>query len=364
MTADRAAKRAVRIRMAATGEKYTQARRAAGASEPPTVPPPPAPAADVFDLDPIGAFTDQGYNAILLAEDEARMLEQPLVEPEHLLLAASRYGNVHGLLLGEGIPAAAIHAAIVARDGRGGDLFRGRVPRSAASHGALLDAMSEAFERGSNTPSTEHLLLGLAGTPTVAAILGELGVLDPVALVNARYPGSRPALDREQVARRIDVARHREAPRPGPMPPIFERFSVESRAAIDDAVAVARSFRSPYVTPTHLLVGLLEVPRGALARLGAGHAATLDALRERAVGQLGGPMTATSIFSPPAREMVAEGALVVAHRLGGWEIAPGHLLLAVHESGDPEVLQACASVPACETIAAELEALLAGEERA
>jgi hypothetical protein len=51
--------------------------------------------------DSLGWFTDQAYNAILLADDEARMLSHARVDPEHLLLAAARYGNVESLLRGE-----------------------------------------------------------------------------------------------------------------------------------------------------------------------------------------------------------------------------------------------------------------------
>jgi ATP-dependent Clp protease ATP-binding subunit ClpA len=45
----------------------------------------------------LAGFTDQAYNVILLAEDEARMLGQTVVEPEHLLLALTRHGNVRQL---------------------------------------------------------------------------------------------------------------------------------------------------------------------------------------------------------------------------------------------------------------------------
>jgi hypothetical protein len=64
--------------------------------------------------DSLGWFTDQAYNAILLAVDEARMLGHSRVDPEHLLLAAARYGNVESLLAGEGIDARAIHDVIAA----------------------------------------------------------------------------------------------------------------------------------------------------------------------------------------------------------------------------------------------------------
>jgi ATP-dependent Clp protease ATP-binding subunit ClpA len=343
--------------MAATGEKYTEARRVAGAAPPPAASP-AAPGADVFDFDPIGAFTDQGYNAILLAEDEARMLGQPLVEPEHLLLAASRYGNVQRLLLHPGIAAGAIHAAIVARGGRGSDLVCGRIPRSATSDGALASAINEAFDRGNGSPSTEHLLLGLAGTQSASAILRELGVSDAVALVDAKYPRTRLPLDDAQRAERKAVARRRHAPRPGPMPPIFERFDPEAAASIEDAIDAARSLETAYVVPAHLLLGLLDAPRGAIAGLGASHADACDALREGAVARLDRPTRSHSIFSPSAREIVAEGTLAVVHRVGGWEIAAEHLLLAVLESPDPAISELRAAVPGSAAISTDLEAAL------
>src|SRR5262245_46428431 len=108
MTAHRRSRRAVRSRMAQTGEKSTQARRAlaggagGGAGDDPGV-------TIRWRADSLGWFTDQPYNAILLADDEARMLSHPRVGPEHLLLAAPRRGNVERLLAGEGIEARAIH---------------------------------------------------------------------------------------------------------------------------------------------------------------------------------------------------------------------------------------------------------------
>ena len=92
MTQNRRPKRAIRSRMAQTGEKYTEARRAhlasgghsggASAGEYPggTI---------TWPEDSLGWFTDPAYNAILLAADEARMLSHPGIGPEHLLLAAA-----------------------------------------------------------------------------------------------------------------------------------------------------------------------------------------------------------------------------------------------------------------------------------
>ena len=106
--------------------------------------------------DPIGLFTDQAYNAILLAEDEARMLGQPVIEPEHLLLAAARRGNVEQLLAREGVVVSAIHAAVVRMRGFGAQLVPGPVPRSTASEMVLNEAVDAAAERGVTGPSDEH----------------------------------------------------------------------------------------------------------------------------------------------------------------------------------------------------------------
>jgi Clp amino terminal domain, pathogenicity island component len=140
MTANRRSKRAIRSRMTQTGEKYTQARRAqlasgdhgggAGGESGVTI---------TWPEDSLGWFTDQAYNAILLAADEARMLSHPRVDPEHLLLAAARYGSVESLLAGEGIDARAIHDVIAAVKGFGGRLEL-RPRRSPASEQALRRA--------------------------------------------------------------------------------------------------------------------------------------------------------------------------------------------------------------------------------
>src|ERR1019366_2871161 len=74
MTENRRSKRATRSRMAQTGEKYTDARRVLlgsggdsgrGGGDPGVT--------IAWPEDSLGWFTDQAYNAILLAEDEARM---------------------------------------------------------------------------------------------------------------------------------------------------------------------------------------------------------------------------------------------------------------------------------------------------
>jgi ATP-dependent Clp protease ATP-binding subunit ClpA len=318
--------------MATTGEKYTVARRAL----PPPLPPDggAATGTDSFDGS-IGWFTDQAYNAILLAQDEARMLGHPLVEPCHLLLAAARYGNVQGLLARAGITAGAIHAEVVRTIGYGSELVVGRVARSSSGDAVLARAIAAAAERGISDPSTEHLLLGVTGDERAAAVLRELGLANTTALVDAAYPDRRPALDPSDAARRALVGRARSAPRPGPMPPVFERFTIEARGVIVDAVERARELENEYVTLDHLLLALLGSRNGLAASIGARHRRELDSWTAHAIELLGvGPSRATGIFSDTARRLLAEDVLKVAHRFGHQALGTGHLFLAVVESTD------------------------------
>lgn len=336
----------------------------------------------VDGTDQIGVFTDQAYNLILLAEDEARMLGRPAVEPEHLLLAAARRGNVEQLLAREGIVASAIHAAVVRRDGHGAELVLGPVPRSPAGEAVLHRAIAAAAERGIRGPSSEHLLLGLADYESAAEILRELGVPDAIALVDAAYPVTRAPLDpRARAGGGV-----RNPPSPGPIPPVFERFSAQARLAVDAAEQSARALESQYVEPAHLLLALLGAEQGVLARVRPRHQAQFDAIAERAVELMGADSRAarlasqppdsvdvrrlrvstapTGIFTAPARRLVAEDVLEVAHRLGHRALGTGHLFLAVLESPDERVAEALAATPDVQLIAAEILAALPGYERA
>lgn len=123
-----------------------------------------------------GAFSQQAQNLILLAEDEARMLGWPTVEPEHLLLAITRRGNVKRLLGERGVRARDIHAAIVVAGGRGDDLVLGYVPWSKAATAVLSSAVSAAARRGRLGPGTEDLLLALDQHDGAAAVLRAVGI--------------------------------------------------------------------------------------------------------------------------------------------------------------------------------------------
>lgn len=95
------------------------------------------------------------------------MLGRPAVEPEHLLLALLRYGNVRSLFADQGITGSDVYAAIVGASGVGDDLVLGSVPRSPATDAVLERAVDVAAECGLLGPSSEHLLLALAVSENV-----------------------------------------------------------------------------------------------------------------------------------------------------------------------------------------------------
>ncbi len=294
----------------------------------------------------LGAFTDQAHNLILLAEDEARMLGRPEVEPEHLLLALLRHGNVRSLFADRGISGSDICAAIVRASGMGDDLVLGAVPRSPAVDAVLERAVDVAAERGVLGPSSEHLLLALAETENllVSAILEEVEIRDVVSLVDGMPGDRRAAVSAERLKHWLLRAGMRSsAPQPGPVPPVFERYTAEAQRAVRAASETAALLEHHYVEPLHLLLGCLHVPESLAGRvldaeLSASDMGTLGEAMERA--RMYGPSPAhqaTGIFTAATRNIVAERALSYAYRHGDPWIGTGHLLLATLDARDRAV---------------------------
>lgn len=364
MTANRRSKRAIRSRMAQTGEKYTQARRVVlaaggargGAGEYPGL-------TIAWPQDSLGWFTDQAYNAILLADDEARMLSHPRVGPEHLLLAAARYGTGERLLTGEGIDARAIHDVIMRIRGFGSKLEL-RPHKSPATEQVLRRAVTAAAARGVLSPSTEHLLIALGEQELPARILAEFGISSAQALVDAElalYPVTPPPVEHAVIQRRAAqlAASGSEAPSPGPIPPIFERFTAQARDTITAGIEYARKADDRCVEPAHLLSGVLDATAGVVAMVRTRYGWHIPPAQ---VAQRRYPR-ATGIFSPDARRIVAEDVLIIAERLNHAALTTGHLLLAILERNAYLTSKVISSLPGIREItAAVIDALPSQED--
>lgn len=350
MTANRRSKRVVRSRMEQTGEKYTQARRALAVPDPPIT----------WPQDSLGWFTDQAWNVISLADDEARMLSHPRVDPEHLLLAAARYGNVESLLGSAGISARDIHDAIVQVRGYGAK-FELRPWRSPASEEVLRRAVAAAAAQGVLGPSTQHLLIGLGEQELAARILAELGVSNAQALVDARYPVAYPPVEHARLAERAAqlAASGRQPPSPGPMPPVFERFTAQARAAINAGAEYSRTADDVYVEPEHLLFGVLNAKAGVAAavRTRYGWYRTPDPS-----GRPGYSPRTTGIFTQEARRIVAEDVLIIAERLDHNPLTTGHVLLAILERHAHLTVELIGALPPLRDITMAVIDALPGEE--
>lgn len=262
---------------------------------------------------------------------------------------------------GEGI-AHAIHDAILRIIGFGEKLEL-RPRRSAASEEVLSRAIAAAHARGIRDPSTEHLLLAVGEQEVPARILRDLGITNAAALVDARYPVTRPPVAHAIVQLRSAqlIANGRSAPMPGPMPPIFERFTPEARDAIGAGIDHARTCSEPYVEAVHLLFGVLNTPTGVVATVRAGYQWDIPANQFNV--RPGSPQ-ATDIFSSDARRIVAEDVLIIAERLNHRALTTGHLLNAILERPDEHTSQITRALPSISDLTARVIDALPGEEGA
>ena len=160
----------------------------------------------------------------------------------------------------------------------------------------------------------------------------------------------------------LRVGTTRSPPRPGPIPPVFERFTVPALSAIAAGERTAAELEHEYVEPFHLLLGLLRTEGSLGAEVLRRHQIQLEDAVHRA--QLRGPRRAhqaTGIFSDAARQIVAQDALRHAYQHGEARIGTGHVLLAVVDTNGL-VTEILGAGPVSEEIAAEVMRELSGDE--
>jgi len=124
-------------------------------------------------------FTDRARRVVVLAQEEARMLDHNYIGTEHLLL-----GLIHE---GEGVAAKALEAMGISLDavrqqveaiiGRGEQAPSGHIPFTPRAKRVLELSLRESGVLGHNYIGTEHILLGLVreGEGVAAQVLVKLG---------------------------------------------------------------------------------------------------------------------------------------------------------------------------------------------
>ena len=196
-------------------------------------------------------FTDRARRVVVLAQEEARLLNHNYIGTEHILL-----GLVHE---DEGVAAKALESLNVRLDavrrqveeiiGQGGSPPFGHIPFTPRAKKVLELSLREAMQLGHNYIGTEHILLGVLreGEGVACQVLVSLGASLPK--VRARVL--------QLVAEGTGEATSGWVFRP----------SSELTAVLDEAHRVAEARREREVMPIHLFLAAVEHPHGAAGRM-------------------------------------------------------------------------------------------------
>jgi ATP-dependent Clp protease ATP-binding subunit ClpC len=199
-------------------------------------------------------FSDPARRVVVLAQEEARLLNHNYIGTEHILL-----GVIHE---GEGVAARALRSLGINLDavrqevdeiiGRGGSPPSGHIPFTPRAKKVLELSLREALQLGHNYIGTEHILLGLLreGEGVACQVLVKLGANLPK--VRARvYELLAGGATEETTAERT------------PIPAL----SSELREVIEEARRAAEANRASEVAPIHLFLAAAQHPDGAAGRM-------------------------------------------------------------------------------------------------
>jgi ATP-dependent Clp protease ATP-binding subunit ClpC len=152
-------------------------------------------------------FTDRARRVVVLAQEEARMLNHNYIGTEHILL-----GLIHE---GEGVAAKALESLGISLEavrqqveeiiGQGQSAPTGHIPFTPRAKKVLELSLREALQLGHNYIGTEHILLGLIreGEGVAAQVLQKLGadlnrVRQQVIQLLSGYTGGKETAPGEQ----------------------------------------------------------------------------------------------------------------------------------------------------------------------
>ena len=124
-------------------------------------------------------FTDRARRVIVLAQEEARLLNHNYIGTEHLLLGLVREGEGVAATALEllGIRLEALRSQVEQIIGRGQQAPSGHIPFTPRAKTVLELSLREALQLGHDYIGTEHILLGLIreGQGVAAQVLVNLG---------------------------------------------------------------------------------------------------------------------------------------------------------------------------------------------
>ena len=124
-------------------------------------------------------FTDRARRVVVLAQEEARLLNHNYIGTEHILLGLihEHAGVAGGALESLGISLEAVRALVQERVVEGQRTPTGHIPFTPRAKKVLERSLREALQLGHNYIGTEHILLGLiqVSDGVAAQVLTEAG---------------------------------------------------------------------------------------------------------------------------------------------------------------------------------------------
>jgi Clp amino terminal domain, pathogenicity island component/UvrB/uvrC motif len=183
-------------------------------------------------------FTDRARRVVVLAQEEARMLNHNYIGTEHILLGLLHEGQgvAAKALQSLGISLEAVRQQVEQIIGRGQQAPSGHIPFTPRAKKVLELSLREAHQLGHDYIGTEHILLGLIreGEGVAAQVLVRLGadlnrVRQQVIQLLHGHQGKQPASSEDAPG----------GPQRGRMPPLVPSLvtALESRlSAIEQRV--------------------------------------------------------------------------------------------------------------------------------
>jgi ATP-dependent Clp protease ATP-binding subunit ClpA len=298
-------------------------------------------------------FTNRARRAVVLAQEEARLLQHNYIGTEHLLLGLLAEGSGVGYqaLTAEGISLEAVRGQVEQIVGQGDSTPSGHIPFTPRAKKVLELSLREALQLGHNYIGTEHMLLGLIreGEGVACQAMVALGANLPAitARVHTMVGGAmvvpRTGIPRRMWASLTRSGRASAATGPiiyGPEPifgsppegqPVLRRLTAGAWRAVLFGQAESLRHGRPRAGEEHLLLGILAEAEGNGAKALNAVGVTLEQAREKADAILG---AGAAEPSPPLEPSLAatglemvELALVEAVSAGRHGIDTDDLLL-------------------------------------
>ena len=214
-------------------------------------------------------FTDRARRVVVLAQEEARLLNHDWIGTEHLLLGLISEGEgvAAQVLTRLGISIEAVRAKVESIIGEGlTEPPRGHIPFTPRSKKVLELSLREALQLGHNYIGTEHILLGLLreGQGLAAQVLVTLGA--DLSIV------------RESVIQQLSGYRSRSPAGTGVAPFMAPQ---ETPAMARSRIEARRLAGSRAVGSHHLLLALLAIKDSLAAKALAELGVTGEAVEEQ-----------------------------------------------------------------------------------